>query len=191
MNSLDRAIELVVRWKTDRQKQRAEILSRLEAVVKECQAALQVWQGYLAKPGAPGDQWTIMSWVGPDRAKQLHEINLRAKENLEQVSRMAGPEAGRFIGLEANVDVVEMAYRMLKPGETGIEAATSAAQRQRERMDYLQGLMQRLRSTKPGQKATSVMSAGSKVSAKKTAVKKAKPKNVARGAKKKAAPAKK
>ncbi|MHB8623134.1 MAG: hypothetical protein ACYC9J_10395 [Sulfuricaulis sp.] len=191
MNSLDRAIELAVRWKTDRQKQRAEILSRLEAVIKECQAALQVWQGYLAKPGAPGDQWTIMSWVGSDRAKQLHEINLRAKENVEQVCRMAGPQAGRFIGLEANVDVVEMAYRMFKPGETGIEAATSAAQRQRERMDYLQGLMQRLRSVKPGQKATSVMSAGSKAPTKKTAVKKAKPKNVARGAKKKTAPAKK
>ncbi len=191
MNSLDQAIELISRWKADRQKQRAEVLSRLEAVAKECQAALQVWQGYLAKPGAPGDQWTIMSWVGPDRAKQLHEINLRAKENVEEVCRMAGSQSGRFIGLEANADVIEMAYRMLKPGETGIEAATSAVQQLQERMNYVQGLMQRIRSAKPAPKVTTVMAAGKKATAKKSVAKRAKLKNVARGAKKKAAPPKK
>lgn len=191
MDSLDRAIELITHWKADRQKERAEVLSRLEAVVKECQAALQVWQGYLAKPGAPGDHWTIMSWVGPDRAKQLHEINLRAKENVEEVSRMAGPQSGRFIGLEANVDVIEMAYRMLKPGETGMDAATIAVQRLQERMGYMQGLMQRIRSAKPAPKATTAMAAGKKAVVKKGVSKKAKAKNAASGAKKKAAPPKK
>ena len=34
MDSLDRAIELVMRWKADRQKQRADVLSRLDTVVK-------------------------------------------------------------------------------------------------------------------------------------------------------------
>jgi hypothetical protein len=149
MNSLDRAIELVLRWKADRQKQRAEILARLEAVVKECQAAVQVWQGYLDKPGAAGDRWTIVSWIGPDRAKQLHEINLRAKQNVEEVCRMAGPEAGRFIALEENVDVIEMAYRMLKPGETGVDAARAAVQKLQERIEYLKGLIERLRAGKP------------------------------------------
>src|SRR3990172_4140352 len=98
--------------------------------MRECQATVQVWQGYLAKPGTPGDQWTIVSWIGPDRAKQLHGINLRAKQNVEEVCRMAGPQAGRFIGLEENVDIIEMAYRMLKPGETGTDAAKAAIQRQ-------------------------------------------------------------
>lgn len=191
MNSLDRAIELITHWKVDRQKERAEVLSRLEAVVKECQAALQVWQGYLAKPGAPGDRWTIMSWVGPDRAKQLHEINLRAKENVEQVCRMAGPKAGRFIGLEANVDVIEMAYRMFKPGETGVEAASGAVQRLQERIIYMQGLTQRIRHAKSLPKAKTAMAAGKKAVVKKTASRIAKAKNAARGAKKKAAPLKK
>src|SRR3989344_1506740 len=139
MNSLDRAIDLVWRWKADRQKQRAEVLDRLETVVKECQAATQVWQGYLDKLGAPGDRWTIVSWIGPVRAKQLHEINLRAKQNIEELCRMAGPQSGRFIGLEENVDAVEMEYRMLKPGETGTDAAKSAVQKMQERMDYLRG----------------------------------------------------
>lgn len=191
MNSLDRAIDLITRWKADRQKERAEVRSRLEAVVKECQAALQVWQGYLAKPGAPGDQWTIISWVGPDRARQLYEINLQAKENVEEVCRMAGPQSARFIGLEANVDVIEMAYRKLKPGETGREAATMAMQRLQERLDYMQGLMRLLGSATAAPKAKTAMVAGKKALAKKSGSKKAKAKNLARGAKKKTAPPKK
>jgi hypothetical protein len=181
MNSLDRAIELVWRWKADRQKQRADVLDRLETVVKDCQAAVQVWQGYLDKPGAPGDRWTIISWIGPVRAKQLHDINLRAKQNIEELCRMAGPQAGRFIGLEENVDVIEMAYRMLKPGETGTDAAKSAVQKMQERMDYLRGLMQRLRAAKP---------AGKKTAKKNNAPKKTKKKSTAKPARKKP-PAKK
>jgi hypothetical protein len=181
MDSLDRAIELVTRWKADRQKQRTDVLSRLDAVVKECQTAAQVWQGYLAKPGAPGDQWTIISWVGPDRAKQLHEINLRAKQNVEEVCRMAGPRSGRFVTLDD--DVIEMAYRMLKPGETGADAAKTAVQRLQERMENIRGLMQRLKT------------APAKAQGKKPATKHGVPKKVgkkaAKPSKKKAAPAKK
>ena len=187
MDSLDRAIELVMRWKADRQKPRADVLSRLDAVVKECQAAVQVWQGYLAKPGAPGDQWTIVSWVGPDRAKQLHEINLRAKQNVEEVCRMAGPRSGRFVALDD--DVIEMAYRMLKPGETGVDAAKTALQKMQERVDYVRGLIQRLRSAKPGDKSAPAGTAGKKAATSKAAPKKA-GKKPAKPAKKKA-PAKK
>jgi hypothetical protein len=186
MDSLDRAIELVTRWKADRQKQRADVLSRLDAVVKECQTAVQVWQGYLAKPGAPGDQWTIVSWVGPDRAKQLHEINLRAKQNVEELCRMA--RSGRFVALDD--DVIEMAYRMLKPGETGADAANTAVQRLQERMDYIRGLMQRLRTDKAASKSAPAKALGKKPAAKPGAPKKAGKKAI-KSSKKKSAPAKK
>lgn len=183
MDSLDRAMELVTRWKADRQKPRADVLARLEAVVKECQAAIQVWQGYLAKPGAPGDQWTIVSWIGPERAKQLHDINLRAKQSVEDVCRMAGPRSGRFVALDE--DVIEMAYRMLTPGETGPDAANAAVRKTQERMDYVRGLMQRLRSAKPEGKSAPARTAGKKAAPKKAGKKPAKP------ARKKKAPAKK
>ncbi|MDO8704616.1 MAG: hypothetical protein Q7J84_06650 [Sulfuricaulis sp.] len=186
MNSLDRAIELVWQWKADRQARRADVLDRLETVVKDCQAAVQVWQGYLDKPGAPGDHWTIVSWIGPVRAKQLHDINLRAKQNIEELCRMAGPQAGRFIGLEENVDVIEMAYRMLKPNETGTDAAKSAVQTMQQRMDYLRGLMQRLRAAKPDRK-----NAPTKTTGKKAAAGKSSSKKTAKKAAKKKAPAKK
>jgi hypothetical protein len=73
-----------------------------------------------------------------------------------------------------------MAYRMLKPGETGTDAAKIAAQRLQERMDYIRGLMQRLRTAKPA----------SKPAAKQSAPKKA-GKKAAKPSRKKAAPAKK
>lgn len=176
MDSLDRAIDLVSRWKADRGKQRAEVLARLEGVIKDCQAASKVWQDFLDKPGAPGGEWTIMSWVGPSRAKQLHEINLRAKASVEEVCRLAGPAAGRFAGLDE--DVIEMAYRQLKPGESGIEAAKTAVANTQKYIDYLRGLIERVRNAK-------VPAAG------KSPAKQAGKKSVAKPAKKKAAPKKK
>ncbi len=178
MDSLDRAIDLVSRWKTDRKKERVEVLARFDGVIKDCQAAIEVWQNYLDKPGAPGDHWTLVSWVGPDRAKQLHEINLRAKASVEEVCRLAGPAAGRFIALDE--DVIEMAYRQLKPGETGIEAAKTAVGNLQACKDYLRGLMERVRNVK-----------APKVPAGKSAPKKTKKKSAAKPAKKKPAPKKK
>ena len=175
MDSLDRAIDLVSRWKADRNKQRAEVLTRLESVIKDCQAAIKVGQDFLDQPGAPGDRWTIMSWVGPTRAKQLHEINLRAKTSVEEVCRMAGPTAGRFVVLDD--DVIEMAYRQLKPGESGIDAAKTAVTNTQKYMEYLRGLIERVRSAKAP--AASAGKGAAKKARKKTAVKTAKKKAVA------------
>lgn len=147
MDSLDRAIDLVLRWKDNRKKERAVVLERLESVIKDCQAASEVWQEYHDHPGKPGDRWTLMSWMGPERAKQLHEINLRAKTTVEEVCRLAGPAAGRFVVLDE--DVTEMAYRQLKPGETGTEAAKTALENLKARADYLRGLVERVRRGKP------------------------------------------
>ncbi|MGE5241732.1 MAG: hypothetical protein ACM3NI_08800 [Bacteroidota bacterium] len=187
MNSLDKAVELVLRWKADRQKDRAEIVARLEGVIKECQAATQVWQSYLAKPGAPGDHWTIISWIGAERARQLLDINLRAKQMVEEACRMAGPEAGRYVNFDEGP--VETAYRQLNQGETGVDAAKTAVERLHARMNQLRGLIERLRSAKPAAapaKRAAQKPAGKKAPAKKTAKKAA-----AKPAKKKSAPKKK
>jgi hypothetical protein len=89
---------------------------------------------------------------------------------------MAGPAAGRFVALDE--DVIEMAYRQLKPGESGIEAARTAVANTQKTMDYLRGLIERVRSAK------------APAAAKKPA-KKAGKKPAAQPAKKKAAPRKK
>ena len=183
MNSLDKAVELVLRWKADRQKDRAEIVARLEGVIKECQAATQVWQSYLAKPGASGDQWTIISWIGAERAKQLLDINLRAKQMVEEACRMAGPEAGRYVNFDEGP--VETAYRQLNQGESGVDAAKTAVERLQARTNHLRGLIERVRSAKPA------AAPAKKSASKKTSTKKPAKKAAAKPAKKKAAPKKK
>ena len=187
MNSLDRAAELVLRWKANRQNERQEVLTNLEATVKDCQAALKIWQDFLDKPGNPGDQRNIIGCIGPLRAKQLFDINLEAKRKVEHVCQMAGPEAGRFIMFDE--DVIELAYRQLKPDETGLDAAKNAIEHLQARSNYLRGLIDRIRNTKPA--AASAKSTGKKTVVKKSQVKK-KGKKVS-GAKpaKKKAPAKK
>lgn len=181
MESLDRAIDLVSRWKADRNRQRAEVVALLENTIKDCQAAAKVWQDFLDQPGAPGDARSLMSWVGPDRARQLHEINLQARAGVAGICRLAGPAAGRFAALDE--DVVEMAYRQLQPGESGMDAARTAVQNMQARVDYLKGLIKRAQSAKSP-------AAGKKPAKKagKTTVKK---KTAAKPAKKKAAPKKK
>ena len=178
MDSLDRAIDLISRWKNNRKKECAEVLERLEGVITDCQAATKVWQAYHDSPGKPGDHWSLVSWVGPERAKQLHEINLRAKTRVEEVCRLAGPTAGRFVVLDD--DVTEMAYRLLKSDETGIEAAKTAIENSQARIDYLRGLIERVRHGKAPAASTE-----------KVSVKKARKKSTAKSAKKKTAPKKK
>ena len=187
MNSLDRAAELVLRWKANRQNERQQVLTNLEATVKDCQAAQQVWQGFLDKPGAPGDQRTIISWVGAVRAKQLFDINLEAKQKVEHVCQMAGPEAGRFIMFDE--DVIELAYRQLKSDETGLDAAKNAIEHLQARGNYLRGLIDRIRNTKPA--AANTKSSDKKTVGKKSHTKKKEKKASGVKPAKKKAPAKK
>jgi len=186
MESLDKAVDMIMQWTSDRKKERDEVMVQLEAVIVEMREAIQIWQGYLNSPGESGDQWTLVSWLGPQQVKALHEVNLKAKERLERVCKMAGPAAGRFIWFDK--DIVEMAYRQLNPGETGPDAAKSAIQVMGERIDYVRNLIERIRTAKPPAKkaaAQSTRKAGGKKSAKnKKAVKK---KSKAAKSKKKAA----
>ena len=181
MHSLDQAAALVLRWKATRQNERQEVLANLEGAVKDCQAAIQVWQGYLDKPGAAGDQRTIISWIGPERAKQLFDINLAAKHKVEHVCQMAGPEASRFIMFDE--DVITLAYRQLKLDETGPDAARSAIEQLHARSNSLRGLIERIRNSKPASasaksivKKSSTPKKTTKASAAKRAKKKAPPK---------------
>lgn len=171
MNSLEKAVELVVRWPAKQQAQRREVVSRLDAVIMDCRAALDIWRGYLDSPGAPGDRWALVSWIGPERAKRLHEINLGAKGRLKALADAAGPEAGRFILFDE--DVIEMAYRLLNDGETGPDAAKAAVARMTERIDHLTDLAQRLRTAKPPAAKAAPKTAKKKTAKKATGLKKA------------------
>lgn len=142
MQSLDTAVAALCRSSAGKQKLKPVARAELVGLVSDCEAAIKVWQGYLAAPTTADDKWSIVAWIGADRGKQLHEIHLRAKERLAAIARSAAGPAARSIDLED--ELIEMAYRMLKPGETGIDAAQSAVQTLEGRIGYLRNLVARL-----------------------------------------------
>ncbi|MEK6551339.1 MAG: hypothetical protein AAB329_06250 [Pseudomonadota bacterium] len=142
MYSLERAVEQVSRWPSSKDKERARLAGWVDELVGHCQQAKKLWEGYLASPGPAGNSFALMSWIGSERTRQLHEINLAAREVLLQLTAAAGPAAGRFAGLDQ--DVIEMAYRQIQPQETGTEAATKAVARLNDQIAYLGSLRQRL-----------------------------------------------
>lgn len=170
MYSLNKAVDLVSRWPSSKQQQRKEVSSLLDGLIARCQDAIKVWQEYAKSPGAPGDRFSLVTWVGADRARQLFDIHLAARRQAQQLCDLAGPAAGRLLGLDE--DVIEMAYRHLGEGETGAQAAEAALARLNQRIQYLNGLKQRLSAPV---KAAPAKKPGAKPAGKKPAPAKKKP----------------
>jgi hypothetical protein len=128
MNTLEQAVRSKA---AQNPKTRGAMATQLERLSQDCAAATNVWKDFLAKPVNQGDPWSIVAWVGPARAKQLHEINLAARARMQAIANLAGGEAARLMDYEE--EPIEMAYRQLKPGETGIDAANAAVAKLTER----------------------------------------------------------
>lgn len=179
MYSLERAVEQVSRWPSGKDKERVRLAALADELVGRCREAKKVWEGYLASPGAPGTQSALMSWIGSARTKQLHEINLAARDVLLRLTAAAGPGAGRIADLDE--DVIEMAYRQLQPNETGTDAARRAIARLDEQAGYLASLRQRLLTARSKPVSAAKPAAGKKKPvAKKAAAAKAKTKKAAK-----------
>lgn len=143
MDQLEQMVEAILQRPAPG-NMRDQVVAALDGVATDCEAAIRVWLGYLDAPGAPGDTWTILSWIGAARAKQLHEVNLSAKAHIGRMAEMVGPATGRFAALGG--DVIEMGYRQLRPGETGTDAARSAVAIMQERIVRVQVLKERIRT---------------------------------------------
>ena len=128
----------------------AKVAAQLEAIAACGEQAARLWQGYLDNPGAAGDKYTIVSWIGAERAKQLHELSLQTHELVSAVCAAAGDQA-RFLVLDESPIV--LAYRGLKEGETGPQAAQASLAQQQEHIKHLRALADQVRALKPGAKA--------------------------------------
>ena len=146
MQILDQAVAVMRKRGADG----IRVAAQLEAIADCGEQAARLWQAYLANPGAPGDKYTIMSWIGAERAKQLHELSLKAHELVNAVCAAAGSQA-RFLVLDESP--VVLAYRGLKEGETGPQAAQTSIDAQQEHIKHLRSLADQVRNLKPGAKA--------------------------------------
>ncbi len=165
MRSLEEAVVLIEGWGRARSKDRELVLSCLDTLAVTCDEASEVWQRYLENPGAAGNHWTLVSWIGPERAKRLHEINLRAGEQMHQLCTIVGPEVARFCAYEDSM--IEMAYRQLGPGETGPDRARSAVEHMNTHHIYLNSVSERVKSIRLADTKSSKRASGTGLSAKK------------------------
>ena len=139
MHYLTKAVTQIEQGKAQGEVNRKQAIARLEAVIAACAEASKVWQDYLATPGTPGDKWSVLSWVGAERAKRLHEIGLEARAQMMQAPLGSG---GNSAGLEDAV--IELAYGQVKEGETGQDVAKLAIQRMQERVQAIRKLIARI-----------------------------------------------
>lgn len=161
MQILDRAVEVIRK----RGGNGVKVAADLEALAGLCDEAARIWQDYISQPGASGDKYTLISWVGPQRANQLYDLHLRAKPLVDAVCGATGPQA-RFLVLDESPIV--MAYVQLQEGETGPQAAAVRLSDQQSMGKHLRALADTVRSVKPAAGNTG----SKKKAAKKTAVKK-------------------
>ncbi len=148
MKSLEKAVSDISQRPAASAKEREEAAGLLEAAIRDIESAVAIWQDYIANPGEPGKaERSITTWIGPERSKQLHALSLQAQARIEQVCRMAGPPASRFVALEE--DLIEAPYAQLKSGSSGPDFARQAVVRLNERIAFLRELIARLRNAQP------------------------------------------
>lgn len=181
MQILDQTVEAVRVQGSKGRVDGAQLAATLEAIAACGEQALRIWQGYLDNPGAPGDKYSIISWIGAERAKQLHELSLKAHDLMKTLRAAAGEQA-RFLVLEESPIV--LAYRGLKEGETGPQAAQAAIAAQQASIAHVRALVGQVRNLKSSATAKTGKKPAGKKAAKKAASKK---KPAARKAVKKAA----
>jgi hypothetical protein len=169
MDCLNKTISLIEQGRMDREINRKQAITNIETMIAKCEEAIKEWQEYLKSPGAPGDKWSVLSWVGPQRAKRLHEIGLEAREQMVQACLSLGAAGGHIAGLEDGV--VVSAYGQLATGQTGPDAGKAAVQRMQQDIKHLGKVIERIKSAPAVKVKTAASNAASK--AKQPAAKKA------------------
>lgn len=182
MQILDQAVAVMRKGGADG----AQVAAQLEAIAAIGDKAARIWQDYIDKPGATGDKYSLISWMGPDRARALFDLSLEARALVKAVCAAAGPEA-RFLVMDQSP--VMLAYAGLKDGQTGPQAAVEWLAAQQAMNKHIRALADQVRSLKPGKvtaKTAAKKTGAKKPPAKKTTGKKA-PKKMPKKSPKKAA----
>jgi len=146
MQILDQAVAVMRKRGADG----ARVAAQLEEIAAIGEQAARVWQGYLDQPGATGDQYSLVTWMGPDRTRELFDLSLKARHLVDAVCAAAGPEA-RFLVMDESPIV--LAYVGLKEGESGPQAAAARLASQQAMNSHLRELAGQVRSLKASAKS--------------------------------------
>lgn len=132
MSLLDQAAQAAGAWGADRHADRQRCASLLKGIHSDMEEAIDLWKKALVEPPAECSRFTLVVWVGAERAKQLHRLYLRGKETAEELTKLTGIPFKDTLGMAEELQIVT-AYGELKTGESGADRANQAIETLTER----------------------------------------------------------
>lgn len=140
MNSLDQAVESIRAKPSD--VARADAVAELQGIVRDCEAAIRVWQNCIQTTNGAENHWTIVSWLGPERVQQLHEIDVSTRTHLRRLTDLAGAS----VPGDREEVIIETAFQQPQAGQAGPDAARVAIDRMNQRIAQVRALLHRFRT---------------------------------------------
>ncbi len=145
MSTLDTAVRTARQW--NEAQGRKELKAMLAAILHAYEEVVQIWQQYLdTHPSTPisGSRWSIVNWIGRDRADQLWALNRKINKLYERVAELTGaPLDWAFPRDEVMLDLADrqlIHYRET----TGTRAAQVAITHIELRLEHIRELLQEL-----------------------------------------------
>ena len=125
MTLLQQTVEVVNQWAPDREDDRRQCVALLDQVVRNLEAAIEVWKAVRAEAPDVSDPLTALLSIGSARSKRLYEIYMDEKEVAEELTKLTGVPVKDTLGLTEELDIIQ-AYGQLQPGQTVGEKADRA-----------------------------------------------------------------
>lgn len=149
MGTLDTAVRMAEHWSADKRASRAQLIEYIQDILSCYDEAKRIWQEYTAsKPQAPvsGSRWTILNWIGADRAHRLWMINRRINDRFAWIASLTGAALPwSFPTDEVMIDAADKQLVQLGD-EVGPRAAKTAIERIDERVAHARTLLAEIES---------------------------------------------
>lgn len=149
MGMLDTAIRTAEHWDKDRDSARTELVRFIEAALDCYAQAKSIWEDYVASgPRSPvsGSRWTILNWIGPERAHRLWNLNRDINDCFARIAHLTGASLPwSFPTDEVMIDAADK--QLVQGAEIGPQAARAAIERIEERMDHARTLLNEIVSS--------------------------------------------
>lgn len=149
MGTLDIAARVAEHWTRDRRPARDELANYFNGILEGYEEAIRIWQDYIdADPQTPitGSRWTIINWIGSERAHKLWTVNRRINDYFGRIASLTGAELPwSFPTDEVMIDIADKQLVHVED-ETGVNAARGAIERIRERIAHTQALLEEIRA---------------------------------------------
>ena len=108
------------------------------------QRAIGVWSAFLESAPQSGNRFTLVLWMGAERARELQAIHLESTQVAKALTNLTGVRFKDSVSLAEDLDIV-LPYEELRPGETGGDRAKAAIETLSARKQRIEHAIQSLR----------------------------------------------